>query len=132
MSQENVDLIRQSIRRFAELDFEGLRRDYSPDAVLYAPQGWPDGAEFHGRDAIVQQFVRLQEDWRQQDMRAARIDGRGDWVIVELLWAASGAGSGVPTQMTVVGAYRIESRKIREAHFFWDRDQALEAAGLEE
>jgi hypothetical protein len=28
VSQENVQLIRQSIRRFAELDFEGLREDY--------------------------------------------------------------------------------------------------------
>jgi len=38
MSEENVEFIRQSIRRFAELDFEGLHDDYSPDAVLYAPE----------------------------------------------------------------------------------------------
>jgi len=92
----------------------------------------PDGAEFHGRDAIVRQFVRLQKDWRQQHMSAGRIEGRGHWVIAELLWEASGAGSGVPTQMTLVGAYRIESGSITEARFFWDWDHALEAAGLSE
>jgi ketosteroid isomerase-like protein len=132
MSQENVDFVRQSIRRFAERDFEGLREDYSPDAVLHAPTGWPDGAVFSGRDTIIKQFVRLQEDWRQQSMTTPRIDGYGDWVIAELVWEAAGAGSGVPTQMSLVGAYRVEAGRIAEARFFWDRDKALEAAGLTE
>jgi ketosteroid isomerase-like protein len=132
MSQENVEFIRQSIRRFAELDFEGLGEDYRSDAVLHAPEGWPDGAVFEGRDAIVRQFSRLQEDWQRQDMAPARIEGHGDWVIAELLWEAAGAGSGVPTKMTIVGAYRVEARRIAEARFFWNWDEALTAAGLRE
>jgi ketosteroid isomerase-like protein len=132
MSQENVEFIRQSIRRFADRDFEGLREDYSSDAVLYAPEGWPDGAVFGGRDAIVRQFSRLQEDWQHQDMTPGRIEAHANWVVVELRWEASGAGSGVPTEMTVIGAYRIDAGRIAEARFFWDWDEALEAAGLSE
>jgi ketosteroid isomerase-like protein len=132
MSQENVEFIRQSVRRFADRDFEGLREDYSPDAVLYAPEGWPDGAVFEGRDTIVRQFSRLQEDWQRQNMTPARIEAYADWVIAELRWEAAGAGSGVPTKMTVVGAYRVEAGRIAEARFYWSWADALEAAGLRE
>jgi ketosteroid isomerase-like protein len=132
MSQENVEFIRQSIRRFAEGDFDGLRQDYSPEAVLYAPEGWPDGAVFEGRKEIIRQFARLQEDWRRQDMSAPRIESHGDWVVVEIQWVASGAGSGVPTQMTIFGAYRTDAGRITEVRFFWDWDEALAAARLSE
>jgi ketosteroid isomerase-like protein len=80
----------------------------------------------------VRQFVRLQEDWQQQDMTPSRIEGHGELVIATLRWEASGAGSGVPTEMTLVGTYRIDAGRIAEARFFWDWDKALEAAGLEE
>jgi hypothetical protein len=33
---------------------------------------------------------------------------------------------------TVVGAYRMKDRKIAEVRFFWDFEEALEAAGLRE
>jgi ketosteroid isomerase-like protein len=133
MSQENVEFIRQSIRRYFEGDIEGLRRDYHPHAVMHAPEGWPDGARFEGREAVIRQFARLREDWRQQELDAARIDSRGDWVIAKMRWSAVGAGSGVPIDSTViVGAYRVDGGRIREVRFTWDWDEALEAAGLSE
>jgi hypothetical protein len=59
MSEENVEFVRQSIRRFADAISRDVREDYSPDAVSHAPEGWPDGALFAGRDAIVRQFARF-------------------------------------------------------------------------
>jgi hypothetical protein len=32
--------------------------------------------------------------------------------------------------MRLVGAYRLADRKIAEARFFWDFDEALKAAGI--
>jgi ketosteroid isomerase-like protein len=130
MSQENVEFIRESIQRFVVGDFEGLREDYSPDAVLYAPRGWPDGAVFEGREAVLRQFARVQEDWQRQEMDPSRIEDHDDWVITQIEWEASGTGSGISTEMTVVGAYRVDAGKIMEVRFFWDWSEALEAAGL--
>ena len=132
MSEENVEFIRESIQRFVVGDFEGLREDYSPDAVMYSPRGWPDGAVFEGREAIIRQFARLQEDWQQQDMDPSRIEGHADWVIAQIEWEASGAGSGISTGMRLVSAFRVDAGKITEVQVFWDWDEALEAAGLSE
>ena len=132
MSQENVEFIRESIQRFSAGDFEGLREDYSPDAVVYSPRGWPDGAVFEGREAIISQFARLQEDWQQQDFYPSRIEGHADWVIAQIEWEASGAGSGISTEMTMVVAFRVDAGQITEAQAFWDWDEALQAAGLSE
>jgi ketosteroid isomerase-like protein len=132
MSEENVEFIRESIQRFVAGDFEGLREDYSPDAVLYAPRGWPDGAVFEGREAVLRQFARVQEDWQHQEMDPSRIEDHADWVITQIEWEASGTGSGISTEMTVVGAYRVDAGKIMAVRFFWDWGEALEAAGLSE
>jgi hypothetical protein len=34
--------------------------------------------------------------------------------------------------MRLVGAYRVDDRKIAEARFSWDFDEALRAAGISE
>jgi ketosteroid isomerase-like protein len=130
MSRENAEIARHSLDAFADRNFDALRDDFSEDAVMYAPEGWPDGALFDGREAIMRQMVRLQEDWQQQNMTVPRIDSRDDWVVMEFRWDAMGAGSGVPIQMSLTGAWRIDGGEIVELRFFRDWDKALEAAGL--
>jgi ketosteroid isomerase-like protein len=130
MSQENVEIARHSLDAFTDRNLDALRDDFSQDAVMYAPEGWPDGALFDGREAIMRQMLRLQEDWQRQNMAVPRIEDHDDWVVVEFLWEARGAGSGVPIQMSLTGAWRIDAGKIVELRFFWDWDKALDAAGL--
>jgi ketosteroid isomerase-like protein len=134
MSQENEEFIRQSIRRYFDGDIEGLREDYTADAVLHAPKGWPDGARFDGREPVIRQFARLREDWQRQELDAApRLVSRRGWVLAEMRWSAVGARSGVPIDAPMlVGAYRMDGGRIREVRFSWDWDEALEAAGLSE
>jgi hypothetical protein len=57
---------------------------------------------------------------------------RGDWVILEILWTVQGARSGAPTQVTVIAAARVAGTLIGEILYFWDWNDALKAAGLEE
>jgi ketosteroid isomerase-like protein len=132
MSEENVEIVRRSLAAFADRNLGALRDDFSQDAVAYALEGWPDGAVFDGREAIMREILRLQEDWQQQNMTVPRIDSHDDWVIAEFLWDARGAGSGVPIQMRLTGAWRIDAGKIVELRFFWDWDKALDATGLRE
>jgi ketosteroid isomerase-like protein len=132
MSEESVEVARHSLGAFADGNFDALHEDFSQDAVMYAPEGWPDGALFDGREAIMRQMRRLQEDWQQQNMTVPRIDSRDEWVVMEFRWDATGTGSGVPIQMELTGAWRIDAGKIVELRFFWDWNRALEAAGLQE
>jgi ketosteroid isomerase-like protein len=132
MSEENVEVARHSLDAFADRNLDALRDDFSQDAVMYAPEGWPEGGLFDGREAIMRQMLRLQEDWQTQNMTVPRIDSRDEWVVVEFRWDATGAGSGLSVEMSLTGAWRIDAGKIVELRFFRNWDKALEAAGLRE
>ncbi len=54
----------------------------------------------------------------------------GDWVLHEILWTVQGAGSGVPSEVTVITATRVEGKMIGEILYLWEWADALKAAGL--
>jgi hypothetical protein len=85
-----------------------------------------------GRDAARAEIERL-IDWGE--IRFTDIDvvaEQGDWVVVAYRWHVRGAGSGIATQLDVAAAVRVKGGLIIEWHNRWSRDDALEAAGLEE
>jgi hypothetical protein len=63
MSQENVEVVVEGIRRFEASDFEGVSRRWHPDSWITGPEGWPERGPFEGRDAVLGQFRRLAADW---------------------------------------------------------------------
>ena len=130
--REHADLamVREAVVRFANADIDGLVEFYDPDAFIVAPEGWPEGGRFEGRDAVMRQYERVQEEWESQSMRIERERAHGDWIVLEMVWDAEGKASGVGVEMRVVGAYRARAGKIAEARFFWNFDEALAAAGI--
>jgi ketosteroid isomerase-like protein len=130
MSRVNVKLVRESVRRFAAGDLSGLAGLYTPDVVVVAPPGWPETGRFEGRDAAIGQLTRVQEDWAHQTMEVQKERAERDWVVIEILWTVQGAGSGVPGQVTVIAACRVADRQIDELRYFWEWDDALQAAGM--
>lgn len=125
--QANLAMVRDAVVRFAEADIDGLVEFYDPEAFIVAPEGWPEGGRFEGRDAVMRQYERIQEEWESQSMRIERERAHGDWIVLELVWDAEGKASGVGVEMRVAGAYRVRGGKIAEARFFWDFDEALAA-----
>ncbi len=77
MSQENVEIVRESVARFARGDIDGLADLYAADAVTFAPEGWPEGGRFDGRDAVKRQFARLQRSSTVTRSVCARWYGMG-------------------------------------------------------
>ena len=132
MSRENVEVVRESVGRFVAGDFSGLASLYTPDVVVAAPPGWPEAGRFEGRDAVIRQLTRVQEDFKYQTMDVQKERAERDWVVLEILWTVRGAGSGTPGQVTVIAACRVEGSQICELLYFWDWNEALEAAGLRE
>jgi ketosteroid isomerase-like protein len=102
MSQENLVVVRESVARFSASDMDGLVELFTPDAMSVAPEGWPEGGRFEGRDAVIAEFRRVQEEWGRQSMRVQDERSCGDRVVLKLLWKAQGRASGVPLEMTVI------------------------------
>ena len=123
-------MVRESVRRFAAGDLAGLASLYTPDVLVVAPPKWPEGGRFEGRDAVIRQLTRVQEDWANQTMEVQKERAERDWVVVELLWTVEGAGSGTPGEVTIYAACRVEGQLIAELLYFWEWDDALRAVGL--
>jgi ketosteroid isomerase-like protein len=131
MSQKNVEVIRAGVKAFVAREFDEVVRLYTPEASITAvPEGWPEPAPVEGREAVMAQFVRLQEDWEHHSLGIEREVAEGDWVVVDLRWETRGSASGVSLNTNIAAAYRLEEARIAEARFFWKWEDALEAAGL--
>ena len=126
-----VGVVHAGLEAFVAGDLERVAGLYTPDAEITAvPDGWPEPAPVVGRDAVMRQFARLQEDWQQQSLEIERELVDRAWVLVELRWRTQGAGSGMSLDTTVSAAYRVEDGLIAEARFFWTWEEALEDLGL--
>jgi ketosteroid isomerase-like protein len=132
MSEENVEVVMEGIRRFESFDLDGVTCLWHPEGRFTGPEGWPEPGPFEGRDAVIGQFRHL-ADWGQQ--RVSDVDlitDPGDWVVVTFRWEVEGEKSGAGTAASFAAAYRVNDRRISEAHFRRAPEEALEAAGLSE
>ena len=133
MSEENVEVVLEGIRRFEASDFEGVSRRWHPDSWITGPEGWPERGPFEGRDAVLGQFRRLAADWGENRVSEIQVVAdRADWVVLTFRWEVRGERSGAATASNLSAAYRLREGKISEAHFRWTPEDALEAAGLRE
>jgi ketosteroid isomerase-like protein len=131
MPEENAELVRDSLERFARGELDGNR--FAENARLTGPEGWPEQGPFEGREAIRRQFERLASDWSRHAFSNVEIvSAEGDWVVAAFRWETRGAASGLETAFDMAAAYRIEDGAFAEAHFRWNHADALKAAGLAE
>jgi SnoaL-like domain len=101
MSQENVEVVLEGIRRFEASDFEGVSRRWHPDSWITGPEGWPERGPFEGRDAVLGQFRRLAADWGEHRVSEIQVVAdRADWVVVTFRWEVRGERSGARLRRT--------------------------------
>jgi uncharacterized protein len=131
MSQENVEIVRRSFEVWNAGDMDAYRELLDPDVVTRTTPDWPEQGPFVGREAVLGQFLRLGDAW---DFDTAKpimgfLDA-ADRVIGRFAYRGSGHGPEVNTELSCV--YTVRHDKIVGFEFFWDHDEALEAAGLRE
>jgi hypothetical protein len=132
MSEENVEYV---LRRFQEFEADQAPNPdaWHEDGVLTAPHGWPEPGPFKGRAAIMRQFERLVGDYSSFHSTSVEvIADEGDWVVVAFRWHTRGAHSGIEGAWEMTAAFRVKDARFIEAHYRWERQEALEAAGLSE
>jgi ketosteroid isomerase-like protein len=131
MSQESVDVVRASIEIWNAGDMDTWGELFDPDAILRAPQDWPEPGPHVGRDAVLRQMRQLRDTW---DADALKLVGdfidAADRVAVRMIWR--GAGHGPELNLGFTGIYTVRKGKITGLEIFWDHTEALEAVGLSE
>lgn len=132
MTQANVELVLESIRRFIRP--EGLdewAKLWDPDARLTTPEGFPEPGPYVGLEAVREALEAFREafpslQFEDVDVVAAA----GPWVVVAYRVPVRGAASGVETEASLAVAYRVEGGLLTECAVRWRVDDALRAAGI--
>jgi ketosteroid isomerase-like protein len=128
MSQENVEIVLESLRRAEANDVEGSAALMHPDISATAVRGWPESGPL-GQEAVLAETKRLIE-WGENRFTDIEVvaDG-GDWVVVAFRWQVRGEGSGIETRLDVAAAVRVKEARIIEWHNRWSRSEALQPPG---
>ena len=131
MSRENVDVVRAGLAAWNAGDMDAVRETHDPNVIARALEGWPEPGPFVGRDEVMRQYERLRAAWDADALEPISdfLDA-GDRVIVRVILHGAGFGPEVNLECTIV--YTVRERRVFYIEYFWNHDDALEAAGLRE
>ena len=131
MSRENVEVVREAIEAMNRRDIEGVLRLMDPkirfEHRLAALQG-----NFVGIDGVRGWFADLVESFDAWQIHCPDIRDLGDRVLALGTLKATGAESGVETELPLTVVAQFKDERITDFTDFGDREKALEAAGLRE
>ncbi len=133
MSQENVEILRRLYEHWATGDFPA---DFFDPNVEHSRIG-AQTPDMEGRWLGLDEFSTVFREYLQalSDLRieAERIiDLTGDRVLVLSRQTARGKQSGVPIEHQLGELFTLRDGKIVRYTSYWNRAEALEAAGLSE
>ena len=132
MSEENVEIVRLAYERWGEL----ATPDYAfldPEIEWRGPREFPDLAEPHfGHEGVRRYLEKVNEAFEEYRMVPEEfIDAGGDQVLVFSREGGRGRGSGAEVQTNPTAhLWMIRKRKAVRMQSYWERSEALEAAGL--
>ena len=133
MSKENVEIIRRSYERWNHGDFRWATELAGPEFEYVAAGGIPG---LSGSFRAPEGFMRfLEQFWEQFDEPQAEpqeLIEAGDRVLAVVNFRGRGRQSGVEVNMEVFQLWTFRDGKVIRGHGFFDREAALEAAGLRE
>jgi ketosteroid isomerase-like protein len=131
LSEENVNLFRESIERFNRGDVAGALRYMHPE-VRFEHRLTELQAELTGIDAVRDWFVDARQFLDRWTTDCDDIRDLGDRVLALGTVTAIGKGSGVETQMPFTVVAEFSNGLVTHFVDYGDREKALEAAGLSE
>ncbi len=131
MSEENVEVVRATSQAWNAGDMDAFREMHDPDVILRPENDWPEPGPYIGREAVMRFYEQLRETFDADTLElTGDFSHAADRVVARWVWHA--VGHGPPSNIEVTAVYSVRNGKVREVEFFWDHNEALEAAGLSE
>jgi ketosteroid isomerase-like protein len=130
MSQENVEIVKEFSRRFAE-GGRVTRQYFDPDIVWdTTASGMPGAGIYEGVDGVRRFWRDWLEPWEDYEIEYSEFSDQGDSVLCVFRQAATGKGSGIRSEIEFFALWYLEESKVVRFRLFDSREQAREAAGL--
>jgi ketosteroid isomerase-like protein len=139
MSRENVDVVRAIYSAGARGDAEAALSLYDPEVVFDVsrqPLTSLIGGQrvYHGHEGLRAFFRERSEQLQDVEDSYKELIDAGEHVVVVGTLRGRGRASGIPIERASPGAgvFTIRDGKVVRVIFFATREDALEAAGLQE
>jgi ketosteroid isomerase-like protein len=132
MSQENARLVERAIAAINVRDIEGYLACCTENVKLETPLA-PVGGEYEGIDGIRRFFTDIEEaapDFRIEVDGVEEVGSKR--VLAFMRTSSTGRASGIRLASPSTNVYDLIDGKISRVRIFFDREEALEAAGLDE
>jgi ketosteroid isomerase-like protein len=123
--------MRQSLDAFDRRDRAAWLALRDPDSEVLPSGGWPEADAIRGREAAWDFYVEVVEAFERRAYGDAElVDAGADKVLVHQRNEVRGRTSGADVELNYWVVVTFREGKILRDHWFADRAEALEAAGL--
>ena len=129
MSEGNIEVVRTALTALDQRDVELYLSVASPEIELINPASPLEGPAL-GHEGIRLFFKELEAFAESSSFEIEEIRAVGPGVLALFRLSSVGRVSGVKTSVDLAGVYSVEDGRIRRAHVFADREEALEVASL--
>lgn len=130
MSEENLEIVRTAYEYWNRGDLDAFMGYIDEEVVIRAAEGWPEPV-FYGKDSARTFFEGLMESIGH-DSVLEEATGADPIVVVRVRTSVTGGQSGIETEVRSSQVITLRKNKAVLLEYFWDHQEALEAAGLRE
>ena len=132
MSEENVDIVRRAVESFNELGFDSVGTSdlVTDDVEFHEPPEQPAPRVARGREEVrtlAGEFDSAWEEHKSEPQEIRAVDA--DRVLLVTVEHFKGR-DGIELEAPLASIFTLRDGKIARWQAFWDKQKALEAAGL--
>ena len=129
MSQANVELVQRAYEAF-DTDLEALLRSLDPAIEWVSPSDSIEPGHRQGHKGVRDAFAATAMAWDRPTHSPQEFADASDRVLVTVTFRGHGRGSGMDVERTEFHVWTIQNGAIVGFQWFYQRQEALEAAGL--
>jgi ketosteroid isomerase-like protein len=131
-AERNVETVLEGYEAFNRGDVDWVIDHLDPEVEWHDAPEVPGGAVHHGRDDVRVFLSSFPRFWEVLRFEPLRLLASGDTVLSLVEMTGRGRSSGAGADAEVAHLFRFRAAKCRSAVTFFDRDEALRAAGFSE
>ena len=131
MSAE-VEILKQFFAAINRNDMQGMVKDFDPDILRVEPTGFPTAGTYRGTEAVREHVRKGRGTWAEGSCDPEGFFVKREKAVVYLYAWVRLHGATDWTGGRFADGFVLRNGKIAEYRTFWERDEALRWAGIED
>ena len=127
MSSENVEQLKQAYEAFGRGDLDAVAETFDEQVEWWTSEEVPNGGTIKGRDAVIQSFAAIGDDWDEFTLEPEQFLDAGDWVVVRGKARLKAKASGQTIEERFAHVVEIRDGKTVRGEFHSDTAKEYKA-----